>query len=138
MPSRKFSASIGRDPGPSNRPVNRKKKHIVARFSQEQEDKIRLESRRLVFLVTELKQEGIVPQNFGLVLKDDKLKTFFELTEGFAGKAFIEYTPQKFEEYKAALLESLSQRKVPILQTKEGQDSSRQKFVRMLLDITNI
>ena len=74
--SNKFSASVHRRQAADGANSTPKKTDT---FDHETEDKIRVQSRKLTYLVSDLKEEKIIPLTFGLMYTNDKLKKFFEI-----------------------------------------------------------
>ena len=139
MASTKFNASFGNRGNQNPTPGAKNKGNVVARFNQEQEDGIRMLSRKLVDFVIDMKELGIVPQSHGLVMQDERLKQFFELGDKVnAHYAFIEYRKSKYDGIKTKVIEHLVDSNIPIIQTKEGKDTADLEFLRLLIDITNL
>jgi len=139
MPSTNFSGRFKHTGGQKPQGNTPKKKHIVASFNMEQEDNIRILSRKLVEFVMEMKEDGLVPNAFGLIFKDQRLRNFFGLGEKpSVNLALLEYRKQKFDTIKAKVIETLVDSNIPIMQTKDGKDSSDIEVTRMLIDITSL
>ena len=134
-----FSASFGNRGNQRPTPDGKKKGHVVAKFNQEHEDSIRHLSRKLVEFVIDMKELGIVPQSHGLIMQDERLKQFFELDKkANANYAFLEYRKSKFDGIKTKVIEHLVDSSIPIVQTKNGKDTSDVEFVRFLIDISSL
>ena len=139
MAKTNFSARFQGAGDPACKNSSGRKSNVVATFNQEHEDNIRILSRKLIEFVIEMKEDKIVPQAHGLILQDQRLKQFFELGEKVnANYAFLEYNKSKFDGIKTKVIECLVDSNIPIIQLKDGKDTSDIDYTRLLIDITSL
>ena len=113
MPKQKFSASVNRmNPSAGNGSDEKLKKKIT--FNHELEDQIRIQSRKLISLVSDLKEENIIPATFGLLHTNERVSKQLSLEKADLNQAYLEYDSVKFKTIKSAVLQSLAESSILI------------------------
>lgn len=140
MPATNFSARFRNNGDKNSKAQSNKKSNVSARFNQEQEDRIRESSRKLVDFVSEMKQEGLLPKNFGSVAVNNRILSFFELDDkdSTLNYAFLEYKKKDFDRTKAKIIGYLADSNVSVIKEQVGKDTSDEKVERLLIDITRL
>lgn len=141
MAEKKFSASIqnmmdsGKQPrktGGQNKPQK------VMTFNHEQEDKIRDKSRKVVYLVQELKEDNLTPKIFGLLLKKDAVSKSLGIEKPSLDDAYLEYDKKTYVTIKSKLIQHLSDGNIPIVNEIEIATTNGGAVVRLLINIRGL
>ena len=130
---KKFSASVSSmQPGKDTKDEMPKS---TVKFDHELEDKIRVQSRKLIYLVSELKEEKIIPLAFGLLFTNEKVRKLFDIEKSTLTQAYLEYDQVKFSTIKDSVIQSLADSKIPVESQHDGLTPSGRKVIRLQIDI---
>lgn len=114
---------------------NPRKKKVVATFNMEHDDRTRIDIRKVILVVNELRQEGLKPSWFGL-LTNPVAASFFHDIDKVRGLAVVEFLQEVYDQEREMISELLNLNKTTVVDERYYEYDDGKAVIRVLIDIT--